>query len=541
MPSRKRPTSIAFAAILLAVSASAWTPSSAMAGAESDIPGIPLQGPVSTGELGGPIYDVVYRLDVQPGYVIVAALTGTAGTDFDLYLFNGTATSVVNNVGVVAKSTTSTSSEALAWASRLGGRYYLDLNGATDVQGTYRLTVQIVPDPSPPVVQVQLAGGRKATNDPAVAVTIVASDDLSGVSEVALSDDGVTYQPWIPYTGRASWLFPSGDGVKRLWVKVMNGVGLVSPPVVASIILDTVAPTVVSVTPTRDSVTTELRPVISVVFSKPLDPSTWQNYALVLQSSDGFLVGGTFAYYSATRTGTFVPSVELTPGAIYFATVGPAKDLAGNQVATTGSWWLKPLLATSLSVVPSAAIVTFGTPVTLTGIASTPVGEPLSIEARPARELDFTTITTATPSGGEYEVPLQPAINATYRVSYPGSAIAQASTSPTVRVLVRWWVVLSGRGPSIVRTGQAGKAITVQARIAPVSAGQAVSFQLYRFDAVRKAYVYAGSRGTKARADGTASISWTPSAGRWQWRATVPPSPFNANGMSRPYTWSISR
>ncbi len=99
----------------------------------SDVPGMPLPGPVAAGRLGGAIYDVVYSLSVAPGYVIVASLTGTAGTDFDIYLFDATATTVVSNAGLLTKSTGPTSTESISWPSRFGGTYYIDLNGATVV------------------------------------------------------------------------------------------------------------------------------------------------------------------------------------------------------------------------------------------------------------------------------------------------------------------------------------------------------------------------------------------------------------------------
>jgi hypothetical protein len=541
MTTRTRLGSIVVSAMLLAGTGIVANSPSALAAPESDIPGIPLPGPSVSGPLGGPIYDVVYRLQVPAESVVVAGLTGSSGTDFDLYLFDGSATSVVNNVGVVARSTGPTSTESLVAPSKFGGTYYLDLNGATDVAGTYTLTVQVVADPTPPSLQVQLNGGRSVTNDPLVSVTIVASDDLSGVSDVALSGDGLLYQPWIPYVAHTSWQFPPGDGIKRVWVKARNGVGLESQPFEASIVLDTVRPRVISVSPEPNSVTTDLRPIIAVVFSKPLDPTTWQTHAFVLQSTDGTLVRGTFAYYIATQTGTFVPDTDLTPGVLYFATVGPAKDLAGNEVETTGSWWLKPLIPTSVSLDAPAAVVTFGDQLTLTGTTSTPPGDTLSVQARVALEEDFATVTTVAPSAGRYSAAFRPPANATYRISYAGSAIAQGSISNTARVVVRWRVFLSGRGPAIVRSGTVGRPIVVQARVAPVVTGQSVSFRLYRYDAVRRAYVYAGSRGTKTFADGTASIVWTPLAGRWQWRVVVPPAPSNANGISAAYTWSISR
>ena len=69
------------------------------ADASSDIPGLPLPGPIAAGRLGGAIYDVVYRFSVAPGYVIVASLNGSPGTDFDLYLFDSSATTVLSKTG----------------------------------------------------------------------------------------------------------------------------------------------------------------------------------------------------------------------------------------------------------------------------------------------------------------------------------------------------------------------------------------------------------------------------------------------------------
>src|SRR3972149_1997908 len=87
----------------------------------SDIPGVPLPGPIAAGRLGGAIYDVVYRLSVAPAHVIVASLTGAAGTDFDLSLFDASATTVLSDTGLLKKSTGPTSTESLSWPSSFGG------------------------------------------------------------------------------------------------------------------------------------------------------------------------------------------------------------------------------------------------------------------------------------------------------------------------------------------------------------------------------------------------------------------------------------
>jgi len=112
-PGRRKAASFAVRAVvaitlsvMLSVSgAAAWSPAGVAADSSSDIPGVPLTPGVVVGPLGGNIYDVVYSLDVAPGAVVLASLTGSSGTDFDLYLFDSSATTVVTNQGVVARST----------------------------------------------------------------------------------------------------------------------------------------------------------------------------------------------------------------------------------------------------------------------------------------------------------------------------------------------------------------------------------------------------------------------------------------------------
>ena len=243
---RSRP----LARLLLAVTAalaigSSWAPvSHTLAADDSNIPGIPLPGFVVTGQLGGPIYDHVYSVNVPPSSLVLLSLTGDAGTDFDLYLFDSGATTVYTTDGQVAASTGNSSTESITYPSPGGGRYYIDLNGASDVQGAFRLVVSIQSDSTPPVATIQLNGGAVATNVETVTVVVVGSDNLSGVSRMSLSTDGRTWGPWAPYSPTFLWEFPTGDGAKQLWARVEDRAGNVSNVATATIQLDTTAPQV---------------------------------------------------------------------------------------------------------------------------------------------------------------------------------------------------------------------------------------------------------------------------------------------------------
>lgn len=526
--------------MLLAATAMVSGPAGVLAGAESDIPGIPLPGPVASGQLGGPIYDVVYRIDVPAGHVLLAGMTGSVGTDFDLYLYAPSATTVHSTDWVLAKSTGPTSTENIAWPSRIEQTVYLDLNGASDVQGTYNLTVQVVADPTPPVVGLSLAGGGTKTNQTTVTLRVNGYDDLSGVTEMSFSSDGVTWLQWEPIASTRVWDLLPGDGQKTVWVRVANGVGLVSAPVPLTVTLDTTPPALVDRSPPADSTTTVLRPTFTVTFNEPLDPSSWQTNGLVVQASTGAIVGGSFAYLPSTNTGTFTPAAPLTPGSVYIVSVGAVRDLAGNVAAQIGSWTIKLLFATSLSVASSPGVVVYGRTTTISGRASVPAGEGATLEERAAGNAGFTPVPGIPAVSGAFSFSLTPRSNTVYRLSYAGSGVAAASVSSEIRVLVRRGVTLLGTAPSTVRTATAGKIVPITVQLTP--AGPAVvTFRAYRYNASRGRYVLVGSFGRAADATGRATVRWTPSPGRWYWQATVPPSTAFANNTSAAYRWVVSR
>jgi hypothetical protein len=494
---------------------------------------------VASGQLGGPIYDVVYRIDVPAGHVLLAGLTGSAGTDFDLYLYAASATTVHSTDWVLAKSTGPTSTEQISWPTRIAQTVYLDLNGASDVQGAYVLTVQVIADPTPPIVGLTLLGGGAITNQTNVGLLVNGYDDLSGVTDMSFSSDGLTWLPWEPIANMRTWDLLPGDGLKTVWARVMNGVGLVSDPVALTVMLDTTPPTVVDRSPAANSTITVLQPTFNVTFDEPLDPSSWQSHGLLVQATTGAVVAGSFAYYPTTKTGTFTPDVPLTPGSIYIVTIGAVRDLAGNGATQISSWTIRPLLATSVSVAAAPTVTVSGRSVTLSGRTSLPNGQAATLEVRPAGTDVYAADSTVGPLAGAFSAVVVPPSNAWYRVSYAGSATAVAF-SAEVRVLVRRGVTLLGTAPSTVRTATAGKIVPITVQLAP--AGPAVvTFRAYRYDASHGQYVLIGSFGRVTDATGRATVRWMPSAGRWYWQVIVPPSSTFANNTSAAYRWVVSR
>ncbi len=513
----------------------------AAADASADIPGIPLPGPIAAGRLGGAVYDVVYRLFVEPGHVLVASLSGASGTDFDIYLFDDTATSVLSTQGLVTKATGSTSDESISWPSRDGGIYYIDLNGATDVEGDYRLTVQTVPDPTPPTATVLLFGGRASTNQLTIPVTVGGTEDLSGVTEMAFSFDGITFGSWLPFQTATTIVVPAGDGSRMLWAKVRNGVGLESSSVADAITIDTVSPTVIAIAPPPGSYISGLRPPITVTFNEPINASTWTDRGLIVQSAAGSLVPGTYSYDAQRRQGTFVPVEALQPGAVYAVNVGLVRDLAGNTVAPLTSWAITPLTPTSLLASASHGVVAVGGSSRITVAFSGPQ-QATSVEMLSSSGTGpFETVSTFELVDGRWSLLVAPVQNTTYRFLYPG-AFGIAPSQADVRVLVRRSVVLAGGDARITARASIGSTVRLTAAISPAQAGVSISFRLYRFDPARRSWLYAGSFGRKSDVQGRAVLNWVPSrTGSFYWRATVGSTPEYANNTSPVYRWSISR
>jgi hypothetical protein len=522
-----------------------WTPPASAAGLSddlSDIPGVPLPGPVATGRLGGSIYDVVYRLTVAPGSVIVAGLTGSAGTDFDLYLFDASATTVLSDGGLVAKSAGPESAESISAPSPFGGTYYLDLNGATDVQGDYRLTAQVVPDQTPPTVSMVLAGGRAVTNELTVAATVDAFDDLSGVAEMAFSADGTTYTDWTPYRRSSTWTFAPGDGLRTLWTKVRNGAGVASPATTATVTIDTVQPSADELIPAPGSRVAGLRPTFAVTFDEPMAPASWTDLGLIVQAATGDLVAGDYTYDVVRRTGTFVPSSALHPGATYVVTIGNVTDVAGNRPAPRGSWTVTPLAPASLEARAVPSVITFGGSSRIDLVlAGTPTPAVVTVQARPSSSTTFTSLAPLAVVDGRAVLSVTPDRNTVYRFTYAGDS-RTASAQAEVQVQVRRAVTFVGAGSSSVPRVRVGRSVRIVADVRPVTPVASVSFRLYRYNTARRQWVYAGSRGRGTDATGRASLTWTPtSPGAYYWRVAIAATVDHAASVSAVYRWSVTR
>ncbi|WP_219834964.1 S8 family serine peptidase [Paenibacillus sp. R14(2021)] len=108
-----------------------------------DIPGMSLIDASVTGRLdqaNDPNH--VYSVNLNAGEEATFSLTGAAGTDFDLILYDSSATTVASNEGAVAYSEKpGTSAESITYRADKAGTYYINVYAIAGA-GTYSLNVQ---------------------------------------------------------------------------------------------------------------------------------------------------------------------------------------------------------------------------------------------------------------------------------------------------------------------------------------------------------------------------------------------------------------
>lgn len=107
---------------------------------DNETPGIPLDKSVLNGSLETSTdKNDVYALSLKEGQALSLSLNGQGGTDFDLYVFEESTTSISNNNGMVAYSEhTNTSKESIKFIAPRTGIYFVNVY-AYKGSGNYKL------------------------------------------------------------------------------------------------------------------------------------------------------------------------------------------------------------------------------------------------------------------------------------------------------------------------------------------------------------------------------------------------------------------
>lgn len=109
--------------------------------ADSDIPGKPIENESVSDTLDAANdTDDVYSIEAKKGETIRVNLSGSANTDFDLYLYSPDAKTVADSTGMLAHSeNVNTSTESIEYVAQKDGTYYIDVY-AYKGTGSYKLS-----------------------------------------------------------------------------------------------------------------------------------------------------------------------------------------------------------------------------------------------------------------------------------------------------------------------------------------------------------------------------------------------------------------
>lgn len=174
---------------------------------------------------------------LAPGALITAAGYTMAGT-------SQATPHVAGAMAVLHAAFPSENVEQLLARLTSTGKKILDpRNGVTtpriDVFAALAATAR--PESNAPVGTIQINAGAAFTRSPAVALALVARDDTR-VAQMCISE-GTTCSSFVTYQPTASYTFAAGDGTRTLRVWYRDPYANTSAPAVASIVVDTAAPT----------------------------------------------------------------------------------------------------------------------------------------------------------------------------------------------------------------------------------------------------------------------------------------------------------
>jgi len=97
-------------------------------------------------------------------------------------------------------------------------------------------------DGTAPAGTVAIAGGARFATTTTVGLVLSATDALNGVAQMRFSNDFSTWSAWTTYAASTNWTLSAGEGQRFVYAQFMDGVGNISSPTSASVVVDTIPP-----------------------------------------------------------------------------------------------------------------------------------------------------------------------------------------------------------------------------------------------------------------------------------------------------------
>jgi hypothetical protein len=490
----------------------------------NDIPGGLLVGNSATGAVGGATYDQVWRLELAAPRVLNLRLDPLeAGAQLGLYLLADGLTSLQDeffDLYTLKSSSLAGGVQRITIALR-PGTYYINVNGR-NVDRAYRfsLALSLVPDPTPPIATLALAGGKNLIDSAVTTASITARDALSGVDSYRIRVAGEAWGDWatVQTISTLSLTVPlqlrAVSGLQRVDLETRNPLGLVSELASDSVTLDLSIPRATRLSPSAtDGITTVAKPVVTYQFNEPMLAATWLGGGLSVTFTDGQPVAGKFTYDTKLRRASWVPTTNLPLGSTIVVAGGSPTDLAGNRAV------IEPFSLTYLAATKLVAAAVSGKPfidvplnlrVFTTGMQA---GAMVWLEHYVGTEWVGYRSTTINTIGGRVNMPVPE--SGRYRWRYQSDGLRKEAISSEFTIAVRPRVVLTGQSTSATRSVVRGRAVTIAGMANPMSTP--VNLTLYSCNSSFSSCTPRETTPLVPGADGTFSLTWSPAKGYWAW------------------------
>ncbi len=169
--------------------------------------------------------------------------------------------------------------------------------------------------------------GNVTVTDPALVL-------ISGT--VAYAGNTMTFTPDAPLADGTTYTVTVTTGVKDLAGNAIASNFVWSFTTAAA--LDTIAPTVTSISPINGKTNVAINHTVAATFSEPMDPLTLTGNFTVRDPANN-PVAGAVLYDAPSNTITFTPTGYFAPSTTFAATItSGVKDLAGNAMVGNFGW-----------------------------------------------------------------------------------------------------------------------------------------------------------------------------------------------------------
>ena len=178
------------------------------------------------------------------------------------------------------------------------------VDGAGNVGAYSGASAQVEVDTTPPLGSIVVAGGAVRTNNPAVTLTLSASD-AKGVADMSFSNDGISWSGWVPYGTSMAWTLSAGDENKIVYVRYRDTVGNIGI-YTDDILFDATGPTgAINIAPAPYSKQTALDLTFTVLDASPVSTMalSYDGGAYTSQAFNAYIVWNvptTFATHTAS-------------------------------------------------------------------------------------------------------------------------------------------------------------------------------------------------------------------------------------------------